>query len=226
MFRKRLSDRYCWRSASFICPMMCAISRAMSSNVDCSSCFAETSLYSASRTASRSPSSVSAAPVVMVMVRMSGSEALDGARFVGMDLDEVLRPRHRQHGLDTLLHAGELQGAAGGARLAVEIHEAADRGAVDVSDRRKVDDDAALAGGDQLLYRRGELRQKRIHQARFPHADDGDAVGVFGRDVHSRLPSCLLPDLTAPRLPFDRGRTGCLSCSRFSWCASSIRPRL
>src|SRR5829696_8628605 len=110
--------------------MMCWISRAMSSNVDCSSWLAEISLYSASSTARRSPSSVSAAPVVNLMVRISGSEAFDGAGFVGVYLDEVLGPGHRQHRLDPLLDAGQLQGAAGGARLAVEIHQAADGGAV------------------------------------------------------------------------------------------------
>src|SRR4029079_2119307 len=114
-----------------------------------SSC-AETSWWSASRTASRSPSSVSAAPVVILMVRISGSEAFDGAGFVGVYLDEVLRAGHGQHRLDALLHAGELEGAAGGGGLAVEVHQASNRGAVDVSDRRQVDDDAALAGGDQL----------------------------------------------------------------------------
>ena len=67
-----------------------------------------------------------------------------------MHLDEVLRAGHGQHRLDPLLDAGELERAAGGAGLAVEIHQAADRGAVDVADRREVDDDLALAGGDEL----------------------------------------------------------------------------
>src|SRR5690349_14918481 len=107
--------------------MMCAISRAMSSKLDCSSCFADTSLYSASRTASRSPSSASDAPVVNLMVRISGSEAFNGAGFVGVHLDEVLRSRHRQHRLDAFLDARELERAAGGVGLAVEIHQAADR---------------------------------------------------------------------------------------------------
>src|SRR5688572_22882301 len=114
--------------------MRCWISRAMSSNVDCSSWFAEISLYRASSTASRSPSSLSAAPVVIVMVRISGSEAFDGAGFVGVYLDEVLRAGHREHRLDALLDAGELERAAGGARLPVQIHEAADRRAVHVPD--------------------------------------------------------------------------------------------
>src|SRR3954447_12756425 len=98
---------------------------------------------------SRSPSSVSAAPVVNLMVRISGSEAFDGAGFVGVYLDEVLRPGHRQHRLDALLDPRELERAPRGTRLPVQIHEAADGRAVDVSDRREVDDDAALAGGDQ-----------------------------------------------------------------------------
>ena len=32
-------------------------------------------------------------------------KALDCARLVGVDLDEVLCARHRQHGLDAFLHA-------------------------------------------------------------------------------------------------------------------------
>ena len=38
---------------------------------------------------------------------------------------------------------------AGGVDLPVQIHQAADRRAVDVGDRRQVDEDLALAGGDQ-----------------------------------------------------------------------------
>jgi len=50
----------------------------------------------------------------------------------------ILRARHRQHRLDALLHAGELQRAARGCRLAVEVHQTPDRGAVNVGDARKV----------------------------------------------------------------------------------------
>src|SRR4051794_40644740 len=96
---------------------------------------------------SRSPSSVTSAPVVNLIVRISGSEALDGAGLVRMNLDEVLRAGHREHRLDALLDAGELQGAADGAGLPVEIHEAADRRAVDIADRREVDDPPPLARG-------------------------------------------------------------------------------
>src|SRR5215203_1550187 len=106
--------------------MMCWISRAMSSNVEFSSCFAEISLYRDSRIVSRSPSSVNGAPVVSLIVRISGSEAFDGAGLIRVYLDEILRPGHRQHRLDSLLHAGELQRAAGGAGLAIQVHQAAD----------------------------------------------------------------------------------------------------
>src|SRR5258708_35562200 len=139
--------------------MMCWISRAMSSKVDCSSCMVEPSLYKASTTASRSPSSGSAAPVQSLMVRISGSEAFDGAGLIRVYLDEVLRARHGEHRLDAFLDARELQRAAGGRGLAVEVHQAADRGAVDVAHGGQVDDHAALAGGDQFLHRRRELRQ-------------------------------------------------------------------
>src|SRR5256885_14915571 len=104
----------------------------MSSKLDCSSCRAETSLYSASTTVSRSPSSGRTAPVVSLILRISGSETLDGAGLVRVHFDEVLRPGHRQHGLDALLHAGKFQRTPGGARLAVEIHEAPDGRAVDI----------------------------------------------------------------------------------------------
>src|SRR5262249_35409076 len=164
--------------------MVLAVSAAMACKLDWSSCFAETSLYSAWSTVSRSPSSVRGAPVVILMVRMSGSEAFDGAGLVGVHLDEVLRAGHREHRLDAFLDAGELQRAARRVRLPVEIHEAADRRAVDVADRRQIDDDLALAGGDEFLHRGGELRKKRIHEAGLAYADDRDAAVVFGRDVH------------------------------------------
>src|SRR5258708_27099620 len=162
--------------------MTCWISRAMSSKLDCSSCFVETSLYSASSTDSRSPSSVSAAPVVSLMVRMSGSEALDGAGLVGMDLDEVVRARHGEHGLDPLLDAGELQCSTGGAGLPVEVHQAGDRRAFHVAHGREIDDHAALARSDQLLHARRELPQERVPPAGFPDPYDRDAVSGFGRD--------------------------------------------
>src|SRR5437016_10937509 len=103
--------------------MMCAISRAMSSKLDCSSWRAETSLYSVSSTVSRSRSSVSAAPVVNVMVRISSSEAFHRTRLVRVHLDEVLSAGHRQHRLHAFLDAGELQRAARGAGLAVRSEE-------------------------------------------------------------------------------------------------------
>src|SRR4051794_7469647 len=112
--------------------MMCWISRAMSSNVDCSSCLAEISLYSASSTASRSPSSVNASPVVSLIVRMSGSESFEGAGLIGVSLDEFLRPRRGQLLSPALLAARGLGGPPRGVRLPIQIHQTADRGAVDV----------------------------------------------------------------------------------------------
>src|SRR3712207_5052443 len=107
----------------------------MSSNVRSSDDFAVTSLNSVSSTASRSLSSATPVPVVVLIVRMRPPEALDGTRFVLMDVDEVVRAGHREHGLDAPLHAGELERAADRLHLAVEIHEAPDRRAVDVADR-------------------------------------------------------------------------------------------
>src|SRR5262245_59879880 len=98
----------------------------MSSNDRSSSRFAVTSRYSASMIASRSPSSEISAPVVVLIVRMSGPEALYGCRFIGMNLDEILRPGQVQHRFDAFLDARQLQVTAGGTDLAIEIHQAAD----------------------------------------------------------------------------------------------------
>src|SRR4249919_3293571 len=95
--------------------------------------------------ASRSPSRTMVAPVVVLIWCMSDSEASDGARLVGMNFDEVLRAGHRQHRLDALLDARQLQAPAGAADLAIEVHQAADRRAVHICDRREVDQDVALA---------------------------------------------------------------------------------
>ena len=105
-----------------------------------------------------------------------------------MDLDEVLRAGHRQHRLDALLDAGQLQVAAGVVHLPVEIHQAADGGAVHVGDRRQVDEDVALAAGDQRADRRREIGEDRIHQPRFADPDDGDAAGLFGLHIHRYAP--------------------------------------
>src|SRR5262245_9990807 len=94
----------------------------------------------------RSPSSVTGEPLIILIVRMRlRSEAFDGARLIRVYFDEVLRAGHRQHRLDALLDTGELERAPGRRRLAVEVHQAADGRAVDVADRRQVDDDPLLA---------------------------------------------------------------------------------
>src|SRR5215475_6290192 len=95
--------------------------------------------------ARRSPSRVMLAPVVVLISRISDSEASDGARLVGMDFDEVLRAGHRQHRLDALLDVRELELASGAADLTVQIHQAADSRAVYVGDGREVDQDVAVA---------------------------------------------------------------------------------
>src|SRR5262249_353017 len=95
--------------------------------------------------ASRSPSSTMMAPVVVLIWCISDSEASDGAGLVGMNFDEVLRAGHGQHRLDALLDVRELELPAGAAHLAIEIHQAADGGAVHVRDGREVDEDVALA---------------------------------------------------------------------------------
>src|SRR5919201_6907151 len=148
----------------------------MSSNDRSSERRAVTSWYSASMMERRSPSRVMSAPLDVLMVRMLSPEAFDGARFVRVYLDEILRAGHRQHRLDALLDARELQMAAGVVHLAVEIHQASDRRAVDVGDRRQVDQDVPLAVGDERAHRRGEVAENRIHHPRLADADDRDAA--------------------------------------------------
>src|SRR5262245_54899791 len=128
--------------------MRCWISLTMSSKLRSSARLAVTSRYSASMMASRSPSSVIGAPVVVLIVRISGSEAGEGSGLVRVDLNEVLRAGHRQHGLDPLLNARQLQLAARGLHETVTVHQAADGGAVDVGDRRQVDQLISVALGD------------------------------------------------------------------------------
>src|SRR5919201_7024718 len=136
----------------------------MSSNDRSSERRAVTSWYSASMMERRSPSRVMSAPLDVLMVRMLSPEAFDGARLVGVYLDEILRAGHRQHRLDALLHARELQMAAGVVDLAVQIHQAANRGAVDVGHGRHVDEDVLLARRHQAGDGAREVGEDRIHQ--------------------------------------------------------------
>src|SRR6266487_2091687 len=88
---------------------------------------AVTSRNNASMIARRSPSSAIDSPLVVLIVRISGPEALDGARLVGVDFDEVLRPGQVEHRLDAFLHARQLQLTAGAVRLPIQVHQAPDR---------------------------------------------------------------------------------------------------
>src|SRR5262245_22498680 len=133
------------------------ISLTMSSNERSSARLAVTSWNSVSITARRSPSSVTSAPVVVLMVRMLHPKALHGARLVGVDLDEVLRAGQGQHRLDPLLDAGQFETTSGAAHLTIEIHQAADRGAVDVGHRRQVDQDVAVPRRHKCGNRPGEI---------------------------------------------------------------------
>ena len=163
--------------------------------------------------ASRSPSRV----IVGAGGRLDGPHGyapklLMADGFVGVDLEEVLRPGHRQHRFHALLDAGELERAAGGGGLAVQIHQAADGGAVDVGDGGQVEQHLALAAADERRDGVGELRQERIHQARLVDADDGDALIAVGGQVHPDTPVF--------------GTASCCSRSCWIWRASSVRPRL
>src|SRR4029453_8995841 len=100
-------------------------------------------------TASRAPSSVMGGPVVVLMMRMSGSETCERTRLVRVDLNEILRSGHRQHRFDALLNARQLQVTAGVFDQAIAIHQAADGCAVDVGDRCEVDEDVAPAGSHE-----------------------------------------------------------------------------
>ena len=79
--------------------------------------------------------------------------------------------------------------AAGGGGLAVEIHQAADRRAVDVGDRRQVDEDLALPGGDQAADRGREVAERSDTSARVsPTRTIDDVAGLFGGEIHQYAP--------------------------------------
>src|SRR6185436_3761047 len=170
-------------------------------------------------TARRSPSSAISVPLVVLMVCISGPENFDPRLLVGVNLDEILRAGQRQHRFDALLHAGQLQMATGGRDLPVEIHEAPDRRAVHVGDRREVDQDFPAVLTQQGGDHGGELRENRIHQAVFADPYDADAAGVIRVDVHLKAP--------VRERPFD-DPPGLKSAPRNFriWRASSFRPRL
>src|SRR4029077_2024992 len=101
--------------------------------------------------------------------------------------------------------------------LAVEIHEAADGGAVHVRDRREIDEDLALARGDQAADRRRKVGKDRIHEPRLADADDRDTAGLFGFDIHQWAPVRLRIALLGPESSPRNLRI---------WRASSVRPRV
>ena len=145
-------------------------------------------------TVSRSPSSGTSAPVVSLIVRIGlRSEAFDGAGLVGVYLDEVLRPGHRQHRLDALLDAGQLQRAAGGRWSAGRDPSGSRwwrcRRSRPTTGRRSP---SARPAAMQLRHRGREFGEQRIHQPRLADADDGDAAGVFGGEIHSAAPDSRL----------------------------------
>src|SRR5262245_23376335 len=125
--------------------------------------------------ASRSPSSVILAPVVVLISCISDSEASDGARLVGMNLNEVLCAGHGEHRLDTLLDVRELELPSGAADLTVQVHQAADRRAVDICDGREVDQDVSLAASHKGGDGGGKVPEDRVHQPRLAHADNRNA---------------------------------------------------
>src|SRR5215213_1860522 len=107
----------------------------MSSKVRSSARWAVTSWYSTSIIDNRSPSSETSAPVDVLIVRMLAPEALNSAGFVCVQFEKVLRAGHRQHRLDALLDAGQLERRSGGGCVAVQIREARDRRGGHVGDR-------------------------------------------------------------------------------------------
>src|SRR5437762_4883946 len=96
--------------------------------------------------ARRSPSSVIGVPVVVLMVRMSGSETRKSSRLVAVNLDEILRTGHRQHRLDPFLDAGQLQLPVGASNLTVAVHQASNRRTVDIRDWGEIDQNIAPSG--------------------------------------------------------------------------------
>src|SRR5215470_10135085 len=166
--------------------------------------------------ASRSPSRTMVAPDVVLIWCISDSEASDGAGLVRVYFDEVLGAGHRQHRLDAYLDARELEPSAGAAHLPVQIHQAADSGAVDIGDRSEVNEDVALAARHQRGDGRREVPENRIHQPWLADAHDRNAASLVGCQIHQCTPP-------ARRCPVG------LNCSPRSFLicrASSVRPRL
>src|SRR5688572_26621095 len=111
--------------------------------------FTVSSRYSVSRIASRSPSRLMLAPVVVFMLRMIDlSKAPDGRRRIGVNFHELVRAGQGEHRLHAPLQPGELQGGACGGRLPVEVHQAPDRGAVEIFDTSEIDDDLSRPSGN------------------------------------------------------------------------------
>src|SRR5438045_9669179 len=78
--------------------------------------------------------------------------------------------------------------AAGVVDLAIQIHQTPNRGAVDVGDRRQVDEDVAFPGRDERADGGREVAEDRVHQARLADAYDRDAAGLVGFDIHPYAP--------------------------------------
>src|SRR5262245_58275105 len=173
----------------------------------------------------RSPSSAMAAPLVVLMVRTSGSKAFDGAGLVGVYFEEVLGAGHRQHRLDAFLDARELQLTAGVDHLTIQVHEAADGRAVHVRHGTEVDHNPLLTRGDQLADGGGEVAEDWIHQARLADPDDRDRALLLCFDIHHQTPVRVVLLLRGSLSP---GPVGLYSFPRsLRICrASSVRPRL
>src|SRR5262245_31652683 len=116
----------------------------MSSKLSFSSRFSVTSRYSASSTPSRSPSSSSTKPVDRRTLRIGpglalAPELVEGILLLAVDRDDLVDAGHRDHRLDARLQARELEHARLLLQQPVDVHQAPDRGAVDVGHRLQID---------------------------------------------------------------------------------------
>src|SRR5262245_33992426 len=102
-----------------------------------------TSRYRVSSRPSSSPSSSRIWPVLSFTLRIALASRLASRErghclvLGAMDLDDLVDPRHGDHGLHARLQARQPKTPVLVLHQAVDVHQASDRGAVDVGDGRQ-----------------------------------------------------------------------------------------
>src|SRR3989454_8517665 len=101
-----------------------------------------------------------------------------------MDVHDLVHAGHGQHRLHAGLQPGELEHAAAVLEQPPHVHEAADRGTVDVAHRREVDDDLAGASLHELPHLGEEGGEVRVGELGLLHPDDLHVAAVRHRQLH------------------------------------------